>query len=225
MPFFQLSENDTSFPPAHFADMDGMIAIGGDLSAERVLNAYGNGIYFWFGPMDPFKWWSPDPRLVFFTSNAENSSAREDSWRFSLDEAFEILMRKCQEVQNSKPMNEHWITEEMAVLYLELFKQVKAHSAEVWEGEELIGGVFGISTGHLFFAEYLLTEDQAADTFALEQLASWLREYDFPFIDLQKIIEDVGEVEIDEISRLEYLDYISKNNTKTDLPFPWKITT
>ncbi|KAA3631659.1 MAG: hypothetical protein DWQ02_16095 [Bacteroidetes bacterium] len=225
MPFFQLSENDTSFPPAHFADMEGMIAIGGDLSAERVLNAYGNGIYFWFGPMDPLKWWSPDPRLVFFTSNVEASITRESSWRLSLDEAFETLMRKCQEVQNSKPMNEYWITEEMAAMYLELFEQGKAHSAEVWEGEEMIGGLFGISQGHLFFVEYLMTADQTADTFALEQLAKWLGEKDFPFIDLQKIIEDTGDIEIDEISRLEYLDYISKNNTKSDLPIPWKTTT
>ncbi len=223
MPFFQLSENDSSFPPAHFADIEGMIAIGGDLSSERVINAYSNGIYFWFGPMDPLKWWSPDPRLVFFTAEAGVETAQNSSWRFSLDEAFEILMRKCQEIQNSKPMNEQWITEEMAALYLELFRQGKAHSAEVWEGEELKGGVFGISTGHLFFPEYLLTKNQVADTFALEQLALWLKANDFPFIDLQKIIEDVGEIEIDEISRLEYLDYIAKNNSKTDLPSPWKL--
>lgn len=223
MPFFQLSENDTSFPPAHFADMEGMIAVGGDLSSERVINAYSSGIYFWFGPMDPLKWWSPDPRLVFFTSEA-NAEISSDGFRFSMDEAFEQLVRACQEVQNRQPMNENWITEEMVGLYLDLFYKGKAHSAEIWKGEELAGGVFGISTGRLFFAEYLLAKDRMADTLAMEKLAGWLGENEFAFIDLQKIIEDLGEIEIAEISRLEYLDYITKNKTKSELPAPWVVT-
>ena len=210
-----------SFPPAHFADSEGMIAVGGDLSSERVLNAYSSGIYFWFGPMDPLKWWSPDPRLVFFTAEVNSDLPLEGGQRFTTDEAFEQLVRACQEIQNQQPMNEQWITEEMVGLYLDLFQQGKAHSAEIWQGEELIGGVFGISIGRLFFAEYLLSKNQEADTKAVEKLAFWLGKNDFAFIDLQKIIEDLGEIEIAEISRLEFLDYIGKNKTKSELPAPW----
>lgn len=192
MPFFQLSETDKNFPPAHFADQEGMIAVGGDLSPERLINAYGSGIYFWFGPMDLIKWWSPDPRVVLFTADVlESELDTENQRHFTLDEWFEPLMRACQEVQNKKPMNEYWITEEMAGSYLGLFEQGKAHSAEVWEGENLIGGVFGISVGRLFFAEYLLGKDILADTYALQNLALWLKKtisYSLIFKKLPKIL-------------------------------------
>lgn len=225
MPFFQLSETDKTFPPAHFADEEGMIAVGGDLSPERLINAYGSGIYFWFGPMDLIKWWSPDPRVVLFTDDVQvDDPVFQNTFRITFDEAFEPLMRACQEVQNKKPMNENWITEEMTASYLGLSDQGKAHSAEVWEDENLIGGVFGISIGRLFFAEYLLGKDILADTYALQNLALWLGKNHFPFIDLQKITEDLGEIEISEISRLEFLDLITKNKETQDLPHPWKLT-
>jgi leucyl/phenylalanyl-tRNA--protein transferase len=219
MPFFQLSETDKTFPPAHFADMEGMIAVGGDLSSERLVNAYGNGIFFWFGPMDTVKWWSPDPRLVLFTSDAEEPNG----YHYTIDHSFEQLMRACQEIQNSKPMNEFWITEQMASAYLDLHQKGNAHSLEIWKNDDLIGGVFGITVGKLFCAEYLLSKDIEADTFALNQLGSFLKKHSFPLIDLQKVIEDLGEVNFSEISRLEYLDYVTKNNMPQDVLSPWKI--
>jgi leucyl/phenylalanyl-tRNA--protein transferase len=222
MPFFQLSKDDTSFPPAHFADMEGMIAIGGDLSPERVINAYTNGIFFLFGPMDPIKWWSPDPRIVLFTNDVERAGGEVTvEYRFSMDEAFEEMLRACQAHQNEQPMNERWITEEMVQLYMELHQEGYAHSAEVWLEDELIGGLFGISSGRIFFAEYILDHDPVADVYALEELAVWLHGHGFSFIELEKIIENLGPIEISEISRLEFLDYINKNKSNPALSIPW----
>ncbi len=222
MPFFQLSKDDTSFPPAHFADVEGMIAVGGDLSPERVLNAYSNGIFFRFGPMDPIKWWSPDPRIVLFTDDVKRGRVEGlPPYRFSIDEAFEEMVRGCQDYQNRQPMNEQWITEEMIALYLDLHGQGKAHSAEVWNNDQLIGGLFGISTGRLLFAEYVMMQDPKADIYGLENLAVWLREHNFSFIELEKVVEDLEALEISEISRLEFLDYVAKNKSIPDVRSPW----
>jgi leucyl/phenylalanyl-tRNA--protein transferase len=202
--------------------MEGMIAVGGDLSAERVLNAYSNGIFFRFGPMDPLKWWSPDPRIVLFTDDLEKRRvAGLPSYRFSIDEAFEEMVRGCQEFQNRQPMNEQWITEEMVGLYMDLHRQGKAHSAEVWYNGQLVGGLFGISAGRLFFAEYAMMQDPKADVFGLENLAVWLGRHNFPFIELEKVVEDLEALEISEISRLEFLDYINKNKSNPALSIPW----
>lgn len=209
MPFFQLSENDKSFPPAHFADMEGMIAVGGDLSPERVVNAYSNGIFFWFGPMDMIKWWSPDPRVVLFTRDATT----EGDFEFTLDKDFEKLLQACQKVQNNRSMNEFWITEEMKDTYRALQKDGYVRSLEIWENGELAGGIFGIVIGKLFFAEYLLEINEQADTFALNKLGRILLEENFALIDLQKVIESVGAAEISEISRLEFLDIVKRYKT------------
>jgi tetratricopeptide (TPR) repeat protein len=135
MPFFQLSETDLGFPPAHFADEQGMIAVGGDLSGERLLTAYRNGIYFWFGPMDFIKWWSPDPRLFLLPEEAEEPATVTpiplEELSITYDQAFEPLLRKIQEAENQPPMAENWVTEEMIKTYLELFERGYAHSLEI----------------------------------------------------------------------------------------------
>ncbi len=212
MPFFQLSETDLGFPPAHFADEQGMIAVGGDLSGERLLTAYRNGIYFWFGPMDFIKWWSPDPRLLLVPEEAEAPEAVSpvplSGLDVTYDQAFEPLLRRIQEAENQPPMAENWVTEEMIKAYLELFERGYAHSLEIRQGEDWIGGIFGISIGKAFFAEYTYSPQEGGATLALSLLAERLGKAGYHFIDVQKESIASRDIGFTEQSRMAYLDRV-----------------
>ncbi|NRA49192.1 MAG: hypothetical protein HRU12_08655 [Phaeodactylibacter sp.] len=211
MPFFQLNEADISFPPAHFADEQGMIAIGGDLSTERLINAYQSGIYFWFGPMDFIKWWSPDPRLILRPEDAvppEALPGYSAGFSTAFDEQFEPLLRQIQEVQNKPPMAENWVTEQMAAMYLALFENGHAHSFEVSQNGEWIGGVLGIALGKAFFAEYTFDGIEGGGAIALAFLAEQLKRQEYRFIDVQKPTIDTPDLGFTEMSRMAYLDEV-----------------
>ncbi|WP_282780041.1 leucyl/phenylalanyl-tRNA--protein transferase [Phaeodactylibacter xiamenensis] len=213
MPFFQLSETDTGFPPAHFADEQGMIAVGGDLSVERLLNAYQSGIYFWFSPMDFIKWWSPDPRLVLKPEDAEPPE-QLPGYRMDLevtfDQHFELLLRQIQEAQNTPPMGENWVTEQMAAVYRALFEQGYAHSLEVRHGTTWVGGIFGVAIGKAFFAEYTYSCTEGGGALSLSLLARQLQAQGYHFIDVQKPSIDTPDLGFTEMSRLAYLDWVKK---------------
>jgi leucyl/phenylalanyl-tRNA--protein transferase len=195
--FFQLSETDTGFPPAHFADEQGMIAVGGDLSAERLLNAYQSGIYFWFGPMDFIKWWSPDPRLILMPEEAdppEQLPGYRPDLEVTFDQYFEPLLRQIQEAQNTPPMGENWVTAQMAAVYQSLFEQGYAHSLEVRQGATWIGGIFGVVIGKAFFAEYTYSGREGGAALALCLLAKQLQAQGYHFIDVQKPTIDTPDL-------------------------------
>lgn len=211
MPFFQLSEADTGFPPAHFADEQGMIAVGGDLSTGRLLNAYRSGIYFWFGPMDFIKWWSPDPRLILKPADAEapeQLSGYRPDMEVTFNQHFEPLLRQIQEAQNTPPMGENWVTEQMAEAYLSLFEQGYAHSLEVRHGATWIGGIFGIAIGKAFFAEYTYSGTEGGGAIALSLLARQLQEQGYHFVDVQKPTIETPDLGFTEMSRMAYLDLV-----------------
>jgi len=212
MPFFQLSETDLGFPPAHFADEQGMIAVGGDLSSERLLHAYRNGIYFWFGPMDFIKWWSPDPRLLLLPEEAEQPAAVTpvplDELTVTYDQAFEPLLRKVQEAENQPPMAENWVTEEMINSYLELHERGYAHSLEIKKGGEWVAGIFGILIEKAFFAEYTYSPMEGGATLALSLLAQRLKDQGIHFIDVQKESIASRDIGFTEQSRMAYLDRV-----------------
>lgn len=209
MPFFQLNENDLSFPPAHFADEQGMIAVGGDLSVERVLKAYRNGIFFWFGPMDFIKWWSPDPRVLVYPAEIERPAPEQmEAVDVTFDQDLEGLLRAIQKKENQPPMGENWLTEEMINLYQELHRQGLLHSLELKRDNQWVGGIFGIAIGKAFFAEYTYAEAENGDTLALRVLCQHLAAQDYPLIDLQKETNQVNDIDLQELSRMAYLDLV-----------------
>lgn len=178
------------FPPAEHAltDPNGLLAFGGDLSPPRLLAAYANGIFPWFSAGEPILWWSPDPRCVFATAHLHpNRSLRRalrgSTWRITADLAFGEVIRAC-----AAPRADHagtWITTDMIDAYVALHRLGHAHSVEVWDDDELVGGIYGIGIGHLFCGESMFSARSGGSKVALMALAHWLRQWDFPLLDAQ----------------------------------------
>lgn len=179
------------FPPADTAlrDPDGLLAMGGDLSPERLLNAYRHGIFPWFSEGQPILWWSPDPRMVFRTDRVRLSrrlyrKLRQSDWTIRADTAFEAVMTACATVPRAGQAGT-WITEEMRHAYLALHRLGHAHSVEVFEGERLVGGLYGVAIGRMFFGESMFSALPGGSKLALAALARQLHAWGWPLIDAQ----------------------------------------
>ena len=178
------------FPPVEKAlrDPDGLLCAGADLSSERLLDAYQRGIFPWFGPGEPILWWSPDPRCVFMLESLKVPSrlrrfARQCDWRISADESFEQVMRACAEPRGDG--HGTWIGAQMLKAYAQLHQLGHAHSVEIWEHGELIGGIYGIAIGRVFFGESMFSRRSNASKLALMLLAQQLRDWGFVMMDGQ----------------------------------------
>jgi leucyl/phenylalanyl-tRNA---protein transferase len=178
------------FPdPRHaLAEPNGLLAFGGDLSPRRLLAAYERGIFPWFNPGEPILWWSPDPRCVFDTATCRaNRSLRRalagKDWRVTVDEAFVRVMRACAAPRPGQ--HGTWIGQAIIDAYASLHTQGHAHSVEVWEGDALVGGVYGVSVGRLFCGESMFSARSGGSKLALVALAALLREWGFPLLDAQ----------------------------------------
>lgn len=216
MPYFELSKDEITFPPAYFADLDGLLAVGGDMNLERLLLAYNNGIYFWHFPLKHIKWWSPDPRTVLLLNTFEVSQNRlevlQNLFSVTINSNFEQTLRLCQEVYNKKDrLNNEWLSERAFRTFLELHQKGYALSFEIWKDNQLVGGVFGVAIGKLFFGEYKFSIVDNADEFAILSLIKKLKEEDFQLIDMQKPTVFHEGIEYDELSRIEYIGICKKN--------------
>ena len=179
------------FPPASQAlrEPDGLLAIGGDLSPARLLNAYRHGIFPWYSQGQPLLWWTPDPRMVFHTNAVRLSSRLRRKLRSSLlqvraDTAFERVVAACATVPRPG-QDGTWITSEMQAAYLELHRLGHAHSVEVFEGNRLVGGIYGVAIGRMFFGESMYSGVSGVSKVALAALAHRLRAWGWPLIDAQ----------------------------------------
>ena len=158
-----LDENEISFPDPHlYHPKDGLIAIGGDLSVERIWFAYQLGIFPWFNPEEEILWWSPDPRFVLFTDELKISKSmkkimRDEKFRITENVCFEEVMKCCGEIPR-KDQGGTWITDEMLKAYTTLHRYGKARSVEVWFGEELVGGLYGVDMGNVFCGESMFAK-------------------------------------------------------------------
>jgi leucyl/phenylalanyl-tRNA---protein transferase len=170
MPFLLPERTDTPFPPAHAAPAHGLLAVGGDLSPPRLRNAYRHGIFPWFGEDDPLLWWSPDPRWVlrsddFHLSRSLRRFLRRCPWTLSIDRDFAAVIDGC-----ARPRSDGdgtWITAGMRSAYLALAGAGIAHSLEVWEGDALVGGIYGVGVGRVFCAESMFSTVSNASKVAL----------------------------------------------------------
>ncbi len=219
MPYFELSKEEINFPPAYFADNDGLVAVGGDLSLERLFLAYNSGIYYWHFPLKHIKWWSPDPRIVLrldsfnFPQGRFNSLQKQFTVSFNTD--FENILRSCQQVYNIKDkMSNEWLTERAVRAFLKLHKKGIAHAVEVWEDTRLVGGLFGVAIGKLFFGEYIFSKVKAADEMAILYLIKRFKQKGFKLIDVQKETMFFDGIECDELSRIEYINICKENVEK-----------
>ena len=169
-------------------DPNGLLAAGGDLSPQRLLDAYAHGIFPWYSQGEPILWWSPDPRMVFATNMAHVSTRlrrwlRGCDWTIRADTAFAQVMRACAAPRATQRGT--WITREMLDAYIELHALGYAHSVEVYDSERLVGGIYGVAVGHMFFGESMFSAATNASKVALLALCRVLRGWGFPLLDAQ----------------------------------------
>ena len=188
MPVFPLS-SAIRFPPPRLAEENGLLAIGGDLSTHRLLLAYSQGIFPWYNEGEPILWWSPMPRCVllpgdFHCSRSLRKLVRAEKHRVTIDQSFAAVMRACA-TSGVRKLSGTWIGAEMMAAYQELFALGFCHSVEVWEGDELVGGLYGVRIGRCFFGESMFHTRTDASKLALFTLSEVLFSRQFIMIDMQ----------------------------------------
>jgi leucyl/phenylalanyl-tRNA---protein transferase len=208
MPIFRLVE-DMVFPPPDYADPSGLIAVGGDLSSERLLEAYRVGIFPWYSDDQPILWWSPDPRFMleldeFKISRSLQKTLRRKIFQVTFDRVFEEVIEACSVVPREGQRGT-WITQEMRDAYLELHGLGYAHSVESWFGGKLAGGLYGLSLGKAFFGESMFHHKTDASKVALATLVEKLKSWDFHFIDSQMTTEHMMSLGAKEVPRRIFL--------------------
>ena len=208
MPIFRLVD-EPIFPPPDYADPSGLLAVGGDLSSERLLEAYRLGIFPWYSDDQPILWWSPDPRFVlhleeFHISRSLRKTLRQGIFQVTIDRAFDEVIAACASVPRLG-QNGTWITAEMQEAYRELHGLGYAHSVETWLEGKLAGGIYGVSLGKAFFGESMFHSKTDASKVALAALVEKLKSWNFHFLDAQMTTEHMMSLGAREISRRIFL--------------------
>ena len=215
LPILDPQNPNQNFPALETAltDPDGLLAAGGCLSSRRIINAYKQGIFPWYSPGEPILWWSPDPRLVLFPENlivsrSLRKTIRKGTFSITYDQAFPQVMQYC-----AAPREEEsgtWITEEMYQAYTQLHHQGIAHSVEAWFDDELVGGLYGIAIGQVFFGESMFHRKTDASKVAFCYLVNQLSEWDYQLIDCQVHTHHLSSLGAEEISRDNFSSLIKQ---------------
>lgn len=187
------------FPPVEQASREGIVAIGGDLSTERLLLAYRSGIFPWYNPGEPIIWWSPDPRFVLYppklkVSKSTRQILKKGVFEVTYDQDFAAVIDRCQKVPR-RGQEGTWITEEMKEAYIRMHRLGYAHSVEVWQDGQLAGGLYGLSLGRVFFGESMFSLVSNASKIGFTTLCRTLEAHGFHFIDCQvytQYLESLG---------------------------------
>lgn len=208
-----MQQNELYFPPAELAltSPNGLLAIGGDLSAARLITAYQNGIFPWFNPGEPILWWSPDPRGVIRPeqiklSRSSAKSSRKYGYHFSLNFAFDSVIRACARVRKDREGT--WISDEMIAAYNKLHTNGFAHSIEVWQGDRLVGGLYGVSLGRMFCGESMFHYSDNASKAAFYQLGRFCQDIGIELIDCQIQNPHLASLGVYEIPRAQFLEHL-----------------
>ncbi len=212
MPLFAL-DKEIAFPPVHLAEPDGLLAIGGDLSVDRLLTAYKSGIFPWFDGVTPL-WWCPDPRFVLYPAELKISKSmkqllKKNAFEFSIDKAFAEVISHCKTTAR-KDQDSTWITNEVKIAYIKLHELGYAHSAEVWLGNELVGGCYGIRMGKVFFGESMFSKISNASKYAFICYVEQLKKENVALIDCQVYTEHLQSLGARMICRNDFIAELGK---------------
>lgn len=211
MPIFALNK-DILFPPVGLAERNGILAVGGDLSSGRLVEAYRSGIFPWYSDGDPIIWWSPDPRFVLFpdelyVSKTMRQVLRRNIFRITCDEDFPSVIRGCRDPRKKEQGT--WITDEMMEAYIRLHHEGVAHSVEAWQDGALVGGLYGLSLGRCFFGESMFTRVANASKAAFITLVRRLTELGYVIIDCQVHTAHLESLGARHLPRDEYIDLLA----------------
>lgn len=220
-------DDTTPFPDVEQAliEPNGLLAVGGSLSMTRLLNAYRHGIFPWYSAGQPLLWWSPDPRTVLFParfklSRSLRKTLHKTTHDVTLDTAFDDVVGACAAPRSSESGT--WITPAMAHAYSNLHSAGYAHSVEVWQDNKLVGGLYGVALGRVFYGESMFSTLRDGSKIALANLAGQLRAWDFAVIDCQLHTAHLESLGAEEISRSQFTDLLTENCTMPGRPGPWR---
>lgn len=217
------------FPSPETAEPDGMLAAGGNLAETTLLEAYSKGIFPWYSEGSPILWWSPDPRMVLFpgsfrVSKSLAQSVRNRGYRVHFDRDFASVVEACAGVPR-KGNPGTWITTEMKEAYCRLHVSGYAHSAEAWLGEEMVGGLYGLSLGGIFFGESMFHTERDASKVALYRLVERLKEWEFDLIDVQQSTPHMQRLGAVEIPRRKFTEILERSLNKPTRMGSWTTRT
>jgi leucyl/phenylalanyl-tRNA---protein transferase len=212
LPVFAL-DKELYFPPVELAQPDGLLAIGGDLSSERLLLAYGSGIFPWYEGQF-ILWWSPDPRFVLFPGELKISKSmkvllNKNAFEFTINKSFKQVIQNCKEVKRPGQIGT-WITDEVESAYVHMHNLGYAFSAEAWKDGRLVGGVYGIKLGKVFFGESMFSKTSNASKYAFIKFVEYLQQQGVEMIDCQVYTQHLGSLGARMIPRQKFLNYLGK---------------
>lgn len=224
MPIYRLDKRPV-FPPPELAEPDGLLAVGGDLSVPRLLEAYRNGIFPWYEPGEMPLWWCPDPRLILEpasikVSRSLRATIRKQVYEVRFDTAFERVIHACAAIKR-KHEDGTWISSDIERAYSALHKHGLAHSIESWAGDELVGGLYGVCLGATFFGESMFAHGPDASKVALVALAEECVRRGITMIDCQVTTSHLMSMGATEISRDEFLRRLDMGNAMPTRPGLW----
>ncbi|MBT8231483.1 MAG: leucyl/phenylalanyl-tRNA--protein transferase [Saprospiraceae bacterium] len=223
---FLLPDKVDYFPHPLLSDEDGFLAISSDISVSKVLLAYQFGIFPWYNQEDPILWWFTNPRFVLFPdrlkiSKSMRSYLNQDKFQYTFDTAFTKVMQACRHVKR-KGQEDTWITNRLEEVFTELHNQGYAHSVEVWENEKLIGGLYGISLGKVFYGESMFSLKSNASKFGMIKLVQWLDKKGFELIDCQQETKHLASLGAELIDGNTFFNYLKSNIFNTTLKGKWQ---
>lgn len=212
-------------PGTALRDPDGLLALGGDLSPQRLLNAYRHGVFPWYAEGQPILWWCPDPRMVFRTDGVRLSSRfgrtlATSHWELRADTAFSEVIHACARTPRAGQQGT-WITGDMRAAYVEMHRLGHAHSVEVYDGEQLVGGIYGIAIGRMFFGESMFSHCSGGSKVALAGLALRLRDWGWPLIDAQVENDHLVRLGAETLQRTDFLERVAHLAARDESSGPW----
>jgi len=226
MPIYRLSDYSLDFPHPALASDEGILAVGGDLSPERLLVAYQMGIFPWFNEGDPIMWWSPNPRFVLHPDELKVSRSmrpyfNQKKFDINLDQRFETVMEACRMIPRRGQGKGSWITKDMIRAYSKLHAMGFAHSVEVMKEGELVGGLYGISIGKCFFGESMFALESNASKFGFIWLVKALRDRGFWLVDCQQATRHLASLGARAIDRKDFLEILARNRAEENRIGSW----
>ena len=230
MPLPWIESDQAGFPPVEQAltEPNGLLAAGGDLNADRLLDAYRRGIFPWYESGQPILWWSPDPRLVLQpqdlkVSRSLNKLLKRNTYLVSMDQSFSAVIQNC--AVSRRGATGTWITEDMQSAYTELHHRGLAHSVEIWSGSSLVGGLYGVALGQVFFGESMFSKEDNTSKLALVYLVRQLQRWGYRLIDCQVSSEHLLSLGATELGRDQFQQRLAELLPETGREGVWVMDT
>ncbi|MBT4190661.1 MAG: leucyl/phenylalanyl-tRNA--protein transferase [Lentimicrobiaceae bacterium] len=225
MPIYQLSDEHI-FPNPMMAGNDGLLAIGGDLTSDRLIEAYRCGIFPWYSEGQPILWWSPNPRMILFPNNFKRNKSLEKvvknkKFQIHFDKDFKHVIENCASMPRIGQEGETWITSDMKNAYIELHRIGIAHSVEAYLDDSLVGGLYGLSIGGTFFGESMFHKVTDASKVALWCLVDKVLEWGFDMIDVQQETKHLESMGAESLSRKDFLNLLANSVKKETIKGSW----